>query len=76
MNSASKSNDDKINFYNQQQQSREHTENSVGTATAQVQFEKNTKQTSDERMNDDDEDQIENEVEDDPRSRNILNGGK
>jgi hypothetical protein len=25
---------------------------------------------------DDDEDQIENEVEDDPRSRNILNGGK
>jgi hypothetical protein len=24
----------------------------------------------------DDEDQIENEVEDDPRSRNILNGGK
>jgi hypothetical protein len=74
LNSASKSNDDKINFYNQQQQSREHTENSVGTA--QVQFEKNTKQTSDERMNDDDEDQIENEVEDDPRSRNILNGGK
>jgi len=25
---------------------------------------------------DEDEDQIENEVEDDPRSRNILNGGK
>jgi hypothetical protein len=30
LNSASKSNDDKINFYNQQ--SREHTENSMGAA--------------------------------------------
>jgi|TARA_B110001450_G_scaffold211487_1_gene203101 hypothetical protein len=47
----------------------------MGNATAQVQFEKNNKQTSDERM-EDEEDQIENEVEDDPRSRNILNGGK
>jgi hypothetical protein len=47
----------------------------MGNATAQVQFEKNTKQTTDERINDDDE-EIENEVEDDPRSRNILNGGK
>jgi len=47
----------------------------MGNATAQVQFEKNNKQISDERM-EDDEDQIENEVEDDPRSRNILNGGK
>lgn len=77
MNSASKSNDDKINFYNQH--SREHTENSIGgNGTGQVVFEKNSKGQvlTDERL-EEEEDQIENEeAEEDPRSRNILNGGK
>jgi hypothetical protein len=48
----------------------------MGNATGQVVFDKNNKQIlTDERM-EEEEDQIENEVEDDPRSRNILNGGK
>ena len=49
-----------------------------GNGTGQVVFEKNSKNQvlTDERLEEEDQDQIENEVEDDPRSRNILNGGK